>query len=121
MTTRTATTAKADDQVFDFNLNTVKAEVSLDPFRFLWATKDEPNRRFTMTHLQALDVWDLVAAADRGDMGAMVAAFQAAMTKDDWKTFRATPLPQYKLKALFAAYRDYCGAAEGESEASSDS
>jgi hypothetical protein len=119
MTARTAT--KPDDQVFDFNLNTVKAEVDLTPFRFLWGTKDDPNRRFTMLHLQELDVWDLVAAADGGDMAAMVGAFQAAMNADDWKAFRATSLPQYKLKALFDAYRTFCGAAEGESPASSDS
>ncbi|WP_406157782.1 hypothetical protein [Streptomyces canus] len=119
--TRTATTSKApDDQPFDFNLNAVQAEVDLTPFRFLWATKDNPNRRFSMTHMQDLDVWELMEAADRGEVGAMLGVFQAALG-DDWKDFRAVKLPQYKLKALFDAYRDYCGAAEGESEASSDS
>lgn len=119
--TRTATSKAPDDQPFDFNLNAVKAEVDLSPFRFLWETEDNPNRRFVMRHLQELSVWDLVAAADRGDMGAMVGAFQAAMSKEDWKAFRGTSLPQYKLKALFDAYRKHCGVAEGESEASTDS
>jgi hypothetical protein len=119
---RTATKAPAgDDQPFEFNLNAVRSEVELTPFRFLWKTDADPNRRFAMTHLQDLDVWELMAAAERGDTGAMVGVFQAAMSEDDWKDFRAVPLPQYKLKALFDAYRKHCGAAEGESPASSDS
>ncbi|MFI5685907.1 hypothetical protein [Streptomyces sp. NPDC051636] len=123
MTTRTATKSPAtpDDQPFEFNLNAVKSEVDLTPFRFLWATADNPNRRFTMTHLQDLDVWELMEAAERGDTGAMIGVFQAAMSKEDWTDFRAVPLPQYKLKALFDAYRQHCGAAEGESPASSGS
>lgn len=118
MTARTATKSPADDQPFDFNLNAVAAEVDLSPFRFLWATKDNPNRRFTMTHLQDLDVWELMEAAERGDMGAMIGVFQAAMSREDWIDFRAVRLPQYKLKALFDAYRQHCGTAEGESPAS---
>ncbi|WP_330339417.1 hypothetical protein [Streptomyces sp. NBC_00557] len=122
MTTRTATKSTApDDQPFDFNLNAVQAEVDLSPFRFLWRTKDDPNRRFSMTHMQDLDVWELMEAAEGGDISAMTGVFQAAMSEDDWKAFRATRLPQYKLKALFKAYREHCGAAEGESQASSDS
>jgi hypothetical protein len=119
---RTATTSKApDDQPFDFNLNAVQAEVDLTPFRFLWASKDNPNRRFTMEHIQALDIWPLMASADRGDIGAMTAAFKVALGKEQWEEFHATPLPQYKLKALFDAYRTHCGVDEGESQASSDS
>lgn len=116
--TRTAT-KPADDEVFDFNLNAVQAEVALTPFRFLWATKDNPNRRFAMEHMQALDVWPLVESAEDGDLGAMVSAFKAAMGDEQWRDFRSVPLPQYKLKALFEAYRKHCGM--GESEASSDS
>lgn len=119
--TATKSTATGDDQPFDFNLNTVQAEVELTPFRFLWATKDNPNRRFTMKHLQDLDAWELIAAAEGGDLGAMVGCFEAAMGKTEWKEFRAVPIPQYKLKALFDAYREHCGSAEGEEEASSDS
>ena len=118
--TRTAT-KPADDEVFDFNLNAVESEVELRPFRFLWATKDNPNRRFTMEHMQALDIWPLIASADGGDLSAMVDAFKAAMGDEQWKAFRAVPLPQFKLKALFEAYRKHCGMNEGESEASSDS
>ncbi|OYP17057.1 hypothetical protein CFC35_23215 [Streptomyces sp. FBKL.4005] len=124
MTSRTATASKhttPDDQPYDFNLNAVQAEVDLTPFRFLWATKDNPNRRFTMLHLQDLDVWDLMEAAEGGDISAMVGAFRAAMSEDDWTAFRAAPMPQYKLKALFDAYRRHCGVAEGESPASSGS
>lgn len=119
---RTATkSATPDAQPFDFNLNSVKAEVELTPFRFLWASKDDPNRRLTMKHMQDLDSWELITAAESGDLGAMVGVFQAAMGKEQFKDFRATPIPQYKLKALFDAYRKHCGAAEGEEQASSDS
>lgn len=120
---RTATKSPhtGDDQPFEFNLNAVQAEVDLAPFRFLWATEDNPNRRFAMTHLQALDVWELMDAAEGGEVRAMLGVFQAALG-DDWKDFRAVRLPQYKLKALFDAYRKHCGeSVEGESQASSGS
>lgn len=123
MTARTATKSPVpgDAQPFEFNLNAVEAEAELTPFRFLWASKQNPNRRFTMEHLQALNVWPLLEAADGGDLGAMVGAFKAALGEEQWKDFHATPLKQFQLKALFDAYRKHCGTAEGESEASSDS
>ncbi|MFE3485084.1 hypothetical protein [Streptomyces griseus] len=121
MTTRTATSTRADDEVFDFNLNAVEAESGLKPFVFLWASKENGNRRFTMQHMQSLDVWPLMAAADGGDAAAMAGIFRQALGKEQWAEFRETPLPQYKLTALFAAYRKHSGASEGESAASSDS
>lgn len=122
-TPRTATKSPAtgDDQPFDFNLNAAESEVELKPFRFLWASKQNPNRRFTMEHLEALNVWPLMEAADGGDIGAMVGAFKAALGEEQWQEFHATPLRNFQLKALFDAYRKHCGTAEGESEASSDS
>ncbi|MFE4691269.1 hypothetical protein ACFRH6_14565 [Streptomyces sp. NPDC056749] len=119
--TSTRTATRADDEVFDFNLNAVQAETDLKPFVFLWAGKDDPNRRLTMAHLEALDVWPLMAAADNGDASAMTGIFREALGKEQWADFRATPLPQYKLKALFAAYRKHSGTEAGESAASSDS
>lgn len=123
MTNRTAAKNPntPDDQPYDFDLNAAKAEVSLDPFRFRWATPDNPNKRFVMKHLQDLDVWDLMEAADGGDLQAMAGCFEAALGKEEWKLFHSIPIQQYKLKALFDAYRKHSGAAEGESEASSDS
>ncbi|MEU4256264.1 hypothetical protein AB0B42_00710 [Streptomyces fradiae] len=118
----TGTATPADHEVADFNLNTVQAETELRPFRFLWASEDNPNRRLTMQHLEALNVWPLLAAADGGDAGAMAAIFREALGKEQWTDFRATPLPQYKLKALFNAYRKHSGVQEpGESLASSGS
>jgi hypothetical protein len=118
MTTRTATKTP-DDQPFDYNLNATQAEVELTPFRFLWATEDNPNRRWEMKHLQDLDSWEIIAAAEGGDLAGMVGALEAAMGKEQWKEFHANPIPQYKLQALFQAYRKHCGT--GESEASSSS
>lgn len=121
MTARTATAAKlADDEVFDFNLNAVEAETELKPFRFLWASKQDPNRRLTMQHMESLNVWPLMEAAEGGDAGAMAGIFRTALG-EDWEEFRKTPLPQYKMRALFNAYKKHSGADSGESGASSDS
>ncbi|WP_030670705.1 hypothetical protein [Streptomyces rimosus] len=112
MSTRTAPRKTADDQPFDFNLDAVEAEVELRPFRFHWK-----RRRWEMEHLQGLDVWGLMEAAEQGETGAMLGVFQAALG-DDFAEFHKIPLPQYKLKPLFDAYRHHCGLAEGESPAS---
>ncbi|MFF5451882.1 hypothetical protein ACFY40_11655 [Streptomyces sp. NPDC012950] len=117
-TTRTAT--PADDEPFDFDLNTVQAESGLRPFRFRWASKDNPNRRLTMAHMEGLDIWPLAAAADGGDASAMLGVFETALGAD-WEAFRETPLPQYKMAALFKAYQKHCGQKPGESQASSSS
>lgn len=115
-TPRTATRKTTpDDQPFDFNLDAVKAEAELRPFRFHWG-----GRRFEMQHMEALDVWPLMEAAEGGDMAATRGIFQQALG-DEWADFRKEPMPQFKLKALFKAYRDFCGVAEGESGASSGS
>jgi hypothetical protein len=119
---RTATSNEAGDgEVYDFNLNAVEAETELRPFRFMWASKQNPNRRFTMQHLAGLNVWPLLAGADGGDASAMMAAFETALGEDQWEAFQKSPLPQYKMEALFKAYRKHCGTDPGESQASSDS
>lgn len=113
MTSRTASkTTTPDNKPFDFNLDAVQAESALEPFRFNFA-----GQRFTMAHLEALDVHDLLAAAGQGDIGMMVSAFKAALG-EEYTKFRKVPLPQYKLKALFAAYQEHCGVESGESPAS---
>jgi hypothetical protein len=118
-TPRTAT--RPDDHPFDFNLNAVEAETELRPFVFLWAGKDNPNRRLAIQHLDSLDTWPVMAKATGGDLDAMLAMFEVGMTPEDWKAFRATPMPRYKLQALFRAYREHCGVGLGESQASSGS
>lgn len=111
MTSRTARTTP-DDQPFDFNLDTVKAEVELTPFRVHF-----DGRRWEMLHLQDLDIWDLVEAAEGGDVKAMLVAFKLALG-DEFENFRKIRLPQYKLTALFKAYQQHCGLEPGESAAS---
>lgn len=118
--TRTAT-SKPDDEVFDLNLNAVEAESDLRPFLFMWASKSNPNRRFTMAHMEELDVWPLMVAAGQGDAAAMAGIFRVALGDEQWEEFRKTPLPQYKLKALFRSYQKHSGAEPGESPASSTS
>jgi hypothetical protein len=119
---RTATGSQSGDgEVYEFNLNAVESETELRPFRFMWASKQNPNRRFTMQHLAALNVWPLLVGSDGGDASAMMACFETALGEDQWEEFQKQPLPQYKMEALFKAYRKHCGTDPGESPASSDS
>lgn len=111
MTTRTAT-KPADNQPFDFNLDVVEAEVDLTPFRV-----HHGGRRWEFAHLQGLDVWDLVGAAETGDLGATLGLFRVALG-DDFDDFRKVKLAQYKMQKLFAAYQRHCGMEPGESGAS---
>jgi hypothetical protein len=113
MTNRTATKAP-DDQPFDFNLDTVKAEVDLTPWRVHWGS-----RRWEFQHAEELDVWQLMEGAEGGDVGATVGVLRAALGAEQWADFKKIGMPQYKMKALFEAYKKYCGL--GESEASSGS
>ena len=116
-TTRTATKRTTpDDEPFDFNLDAVQAEVDLSPWRVHW-----DGRRWEFAHMQDLDVWPLLEAAEAGDVEAMLGIFRTALGEQQWKDFRKIRLPQYKMKALFDAYRKHSGLAEGESAASSDS
>ncbi|KOU41253.1 hypothetical protein ADK55_29110 [Streptomyces sp. WM4235] len=111
MTARTAKTTP-DDQPFDFNLDTVESEVALDPFRVHFQ-----GRRWEFAHIEGLDIWDLVEAAEGGQLKAMIGVFQNSLG-DQWPEFRKLSFPQYKMKALFTAYRKHCGLEPGESEAS---
>lgn len=107
-----STTAKpAGDDVFDFNLNAVQAESELAPFRVMWGPDNE---RFIFAHLESLDVWKLLAGAEGGDAAATAAIFRIALGADAWDVFKSMPMPQYKLKALFKAYRRHCGLDQGE-------
>lgn len=118
MTTRTATSKAskpADDQPFDFNLDTLKTEVNLRDFRVHFGGK-----RWTFTNMQALDAWELLAAAGSGDAGAVVGSMKLALG-DQWEEFRKMGMPQWKVMPLFNAWKEHSGAEPGESEASSDS
>lgn len=111
MTARTAPKTP-DDQPFDFNLDAVKAESDLVPFRVHF-----DGRRWDFDHMESLDIWDLVEAAEGGEVQAMIGVFKTALG-DNFTDFRKVRLPQYKMKALFDAYRKHCGLEPGESDAS---
>lgn len=111
--TNTVKRAVPDDATpFDFNLDAVQAEVDLTPWRINWK-----NRRWQFEHLQNLDVWALLEAAEGGDTKATAGIFRQALG-DQWAEFRKIPIPQYKMKALFEAYKQHCGLEPGESDAS---
>jgi hypothetical protein len=113
-TTRTAN-KPADNEPFDFNLDAVKAEVASTPFRVHW-----DGRRFSFQHMQDLDCWELLAAADSGEANAVMGSLRLALG-DEWADFRKVPMPQYKLMPLFKAWQKHCGMEPGESSASSGS
>lgn len=114
--TTTRKTAAADDKPFDFNLDAVKAEVELTPFRVHW-----DGRRWEFAHMQELDLWDLVAAAAQGEVGSTAAIFKAALGAEQYKEFRKIRLPQYKANQLFEAYAEHSGVDLGELQGSTDS
>ncbi|MFE7899170.1 hypothetical protein ACFU3E_16905 [Streptomyces sp. NPDC057424] len=112
-TTRTAS-KPADNEPFDFNLDAVQAEVDLTPWRVHWNS-----RRWEFQHSEALDVWELMEGAERGEIGATVGIFKLALGEEQYTEFRKVKMPQFKMKALFEGYKKHCGL--GESQASSDS
>lgn len=114
MSTSTKTKAP-DDQPFDFNLDTVEAEVELTPFRVHFG-----GRRWEFAHMQDLDAWDLIEAAEGGELAAVKGSMELALG-DQWPEFRKIRMPQYKVMPLFNAWRDHCGVKQGESVASDDS
>ncbi|KAF0646706.1 MULTISPECIES: hypothetical protein [Streptomyces] len=111
MTSRTAT-KPTDNEPFDFNLDAVKAEVDLSPFRVHFG-----GQRWTFTHMEALDVWDLAESIERGDIQFIIKVLEEALG-EQWEGFRKLGLPRYKMKALFEAYQQHCGLEPGESGAS---
>jgi hypothetical protein len=114
--TRRPAAKAADDKPFDFNLDTAKVEADLTPFRVHWA-----GQRWEFAHMQSLDLWELVAGAAQGDLGATVATFKAALGEERFKEFRKIPLPQGKANSLFEAYAEHCGVDLGELQGSTGS
>jgi hypothetical protein len=107
--------SRPDDRPFDFNLDAVQADAQATPFVFQFS-----GRRWSVEHLGQLNAWQLLEAADQGEVAAMRSIFSLGLG-EDWPAFRALPLQQFKLNALFAAYRKHCGDTPGESPASASS
>ncbi|KWT61825.1 hypothetical protein ADL21_11100 [Streptomyces albus subsp. albus] len=101
----TARSAKkpADDEPFDFNLDTVQYEGDLAPFRVQFG-----GRRWQFVHMQQLNCWDLIEAARGGDIEMVCASFKLALG-DQYDAFRKIHLDQYKLMPLFRAWQQHCG------------
>lgn len=114
-TTRTATKS-ADDEPFDFNLDSLKPDVDLRPFRVHFG-----GRRWTLTNMNELDAWDLVAMAAGGDIAAVAGSLRLALG-DQWAAFKKLGMPQWKVMPFFRAWKAHSGDVDpGESSASSDS
>ncbi len=109
---RPAPARRPDDRPFDFNLDAVRASAQAIPFVFQHA-----GRRWNVEHLDQMEAWDLLEAADKGETQAMRAIFSLGMGKQ-WPAFRALSLKRFQLTALFTAYREHCGDTPGESPAS---
>lgn len=120
MTTRAATTKastkRADDEPFDFNLDALKPEAEHRPFLLHFA-----GRRWTLTNVNELNAWDIAAAAQGGEVEAVIGALRLALG-DQWADFQKLQLPQWKVMPLFRAWKQASGDVDpGESSASSDS
>lgn len=116
MSTTRATKPRPDDKPFDFNLDAAEPPKELSPFVFNWH-----NRRWEMAHMETLDTWNLVAAAEGGEISAMTGVFRLALGKQ-WEDFRKSTFPQWQFRALFQAYREHCGInADGTPTGSSNS
>lgn len=114
-----STTRARDDEPFDFNLNSVKVEKTLRPFRFLYGPKNE---RFEMAHRETLDNIPILEAAESGgDPAATLVSLRAALGDEQWERIRALGLSGPRLTALSKAYDKFCGTDQGESEGSTDS
>lgn len=113
--TRRPNAGRRDDRPYDFNLDAVLAAAELRPF-----VVQHGGRRWEMAHMDTLDSWGLLAAADQGDAAAARGVFALALGSD-WDRFRSHPMPRYKLDQLFRAYQRHCGLQQGESPASTDS
>ncbi|MFJ9443250.1 hypothetical protein ACIRRH_15470 [Kitasatospora sp. NPDC101235] len=105
-----------DGRPYDFDLGAVKAGAELRPF----VVRDADGTRWTFAHMDSLNIWPLLAAAEQGDNMAMRAVFREALGQQ-WEEFQKRPMPGYRMLSLFKAYQKHCGAAEGESLASTDS
>jgi hypothetical protein len=103
----------ASDGVFD--LDAVIAETTNEPFTFVFA-----GRKWTIPHMGELDVWPLVAEAEKGDLQAARAVFEAAFG-DEWAEFRAIPMKQHAFNKLLDRYMRHAGVKLGESRASTSS
>lgn len=104
-----------DDQPFELNLDAVASENDLTPYRI-----HAHGRRWTLQHMDSLDVWGLIEGAQKGDFEAAMAILQAAFG-EDWDDFRKNPLPRFKFGELYSKYTAHCGMTPGESQASTAS
>jgi hypothetical protein len=101
-----------DNQPFEFNLDSYVKGLDLQDFRFHWN-----DRRWTFTHVDALDSWVMAAIGD----GDPLRVFEEAMGSEQFAEFRALPLPQGGLKELFNRYLKHCGVDPGELHGSTGS
>lgn len=95
----------------------LKAEVEGEPYRVEIGDRG----KYVIPHINTLNVFDFNDAVDNavGDLGAVIAVLQLAMSPEDFKRLREADLNRPTLIALYTAWQEHCGLAEGESSASS--
>ncbi|WP_155885097.1 hypothetical protein [Actinomadura flavalba] len=106
-----------DDKPFDFNLDSVRVEKDLRPFRFRY-----DGQRFEMAHRETLDQIKMMEAVEAaGEAGGTLASLRLALGDDQWRELRKIGLRGTQLQKLSDAYDAFCGTTTGESPASTDS
>lgn len=101
-----------------FNLNQRAAEVTREPFPFVWGPDDE---EWELKSAYKLDVNLIAEAMSTGDLTIIRKAMQAGMGDEQWKRFTAIPLDLDAIKLLFNAWMDHTGDDPGESSGSGTS
>lgn len=121
MTTQKRATAKpADDEPFDFNLDAVKVEKDLRPFRLHYG-----GRRWEMKHSELIDALPTFELLEKygaviGEAVGTLAMLREALG-DQWTEFHKLGLTQPQMGKLSDAYNRHCGTDPGESSGSTDS
>ena len=111
------TSKRPDDKPYDFNLDAVKVEKDLPPFRFPYK-----GEQFEMKHREYLDQIPILEANESGgDATATLTALRTALGKEQWEKIRKLGLFRKQMNALLNAYDEFCGAEQGESSGSTDS
>lgn len=105
-----------DNEPFDFNLDSVKVEKDLRPFRVNFHGK-----RYEMTHRELIDQVPILEAAERGGEAEATIVSLRTSFGDQWPDIRKLGLKRGELQALSDAYDKFCGTDQGESSGSTDS
>jgi len=92
------------------DLDTIAAEVDLEPFRVTWKGEE-----WVFAHVESLDSWEIDQAQADNDNIAIIAL---ALGEERWKAFNSIPIPLGLMSRIVDDYTAHCGISVGESKRS---